>query len=242
MTAPANDLIPVRCCLCGAMFAVEIPSEDAPYHGEMERMARSGKVRCNTCAEAVAGKIKAAQIMASENARLTSWQTLCPPEYQKDIEWGRKWSKSENLAKLINWKYGERGLLVSGDNGHCKTRFMWKLLQREWNLGRTMNALTHVDFRATVTALAASEQRQMLEYVSALGKVQILFLDDLGKGRSTPASEEAFFELLNVRLVKCLPTLFTTDLAVERIEAGFSDEYSRGILRRILERVDLIEF
>jgi DNA replication protein DnaC len=75
-----------------------------------------------------------------------------------------------------------------------------------------------------------------------LGKVQILFLDDLGKGRSTPASEEAFFELLNVRLVKCLPTLFTTDLAVERIEAGFSDEYSRGILRRILERVDLIEF
>ena len=242
MTASATDLVPVRCCECGNMFAVEIPTEGGDAHDQLDRMARSGKVRCNVCADAVEGKVKAAKIMAAENARLTSWQTLCPPEYQKDIEWGRKWAKHENMTKLEAWQFGERGLLVSGDNGHCKTRFMWKMLLREWNFGRTMNGLTHIDFRQTVTALAASDQRQMLEYVSALGAVQILFLDDLGKGRSTPASEEAFFELLNARLVKCLPTLFTTDLSVERLEAGFSDDYQRGLIRRILERCDQITF
>jgi hypothetical protein len=205
-------------------------------------MARSGKVMCNPCADAREGKLAAAKIMASETARITSWQTLCPPEYQKDIEWSRKWAKRENLAKLTDWKFGERGLLVSGDNGHCKTRFMWKLMQREWNLGRTMNGLTHIGFRQRVTALAASDQAQMLAYVAALAKTQVLFLDDLGKGRATPASEEAFFELLNVRLVKRLPTLFTTDMTVERIEAGFSDDYNRGIMRRILERTDQITF
>ena len=242
MTDFATELVPIHCSDCKALFAVPIPAEDELGHDQMERMTRNGKVRCDTCDKNAKGSMEAATILARESARLTSWQTLCPAEFQKPIEWGRQSANRSNLVKLTDWTYGEKGLLVTGGPGRCKTRFIWHLLKREWNMNRTMNAVTHSGYRQTITALAATDQRQMLDWQVGLTRVQILFIDDLGKGRATPASEEGLFDLLDCRYRTGLPTVFTTNQQPEQIEASFSADYGPGIIRRVLDATKQIQF
>jgi DNA replication protein DnaC len=236
-----SDLVPVKCKLCHLPMVVELPDECEPYRGALERTARMVAVH-DACYDIWQGKSKAAKILADETAKLTSWKTLCPPEFQKPIDWSRKAANRSNLNKILAWTCGEKGLLVLGESGKCKTRFVWKLLEREWTAGRTMAVHTHTKFRATVSALASGDQQQAVNFASALAKTEILFIDDLGKGRATPASEEAFFDLLDKRMTDCRPTLFTSDLTLNQIEQHFSDEYSRGLMRRILERTEQVQF
>lgn len=236
-----SELVVVKCKLCHLPMTVELPDESEPYRPALERTARMVAVH-DACFDKWEGQIKAAKMLEAEIARLTSWQTLCPVEYQKPIDWNRKAANRGNLTKVMAWVFGERGLLISGDSGKCKTRFMWKLLEREWHANRTMAAHTHTNFRMMVSALFSNDQQKAVNFIAGLAKVQTLFIDDLGKGRATPASEEAFFNLLDCRMSTCLPTLFTTDLSLDAIEAHFTDEYSRGLMRRILERTEHVQF
>lgn len=241
MTDTATELVPVPCKICKHPVVVELPSEETQYRDSLERSARLCAVH-NECFDAAEGAQKAALILQRDSARLTSWQTFCPKEFQKPIEWGRQSANRSNLAKLTDWTFGEKGLLVTGGPGRCKTRFLWRLLNREWDLGRKMNAIGHTEFRKTITALAASDSKKMLDWLGALGKVQILFIDDLGKGRATPASEEGLFDLLDLRMKNCLPTLYTSNLDPAQIEANFSQDYGAGIIRRVLDTTKQIEF
>jgi hypothetical protein len=241
MTDTDTDPVPMLCNICHVPVLAVLPPEGTQYRPSLERTARTRIVH-DACFDAEAGKRRAAEILLRESERLTSWQTLCPLEYRKPLDWKFKGANRSLLSKVLAWTYGERGLLVSGDNGHCKTRFLWQLLRREWDAGRGIIEQAHAGFRMTVTALAASDQRRLLDWLAELAKVEILFIDDLGKGRATPASEEGIFNLLDARMRACLPILFTTDMALDRIEAGFSDDYARGVMRRILERCEQIEF
>lgn len=240
---PATDLIPVRCPDCKAMFAVPVPQEGQLGHEQMDNMARSGRIRCETCDQNARGALEAATILARENARLTSWNTFCPDEFKKPIEWGRASAKRENMQKLEGWQFQPTGFLIMGGPGRCKSRFVWRLLDREWNInGRKINALGHTEFRYTVSALAASDSHKMLQWITGLGKVEILFIDDLGKGRATPASEEGLHDLLDLRYRTNLPTLYTSNLDPAQIEASFSPDYGQGIIRRILDTCQKIQF
>lgn len=236
-----TELVPVRCQLCKMPVAVEIPTEGEFFHEPILRVARLTAVH-DACGDRHDNEIKAAEIMTRETAKLCSWKTLCPPEYQKPIEWRYKSANRTNLNKVLAWQYGERGLLIYGEPGTCKTRFIWKLLEREWNNGRTMAMQSHTGFRQTVSALASADQQRMVNWIGGLIKVEILFLDDLGKGKSTPASEEAFFELIDSRMTMKRPVLFTSDMTTERIEGHFGEDYARGLMRRILERTEAIQF
>jgi hypothetical protein len=135
------------------------------------------------------------------------------------------------------WYYGPRGLLVMGPPGSCKTRFVWKLLKCEWDAGRTIRALGHTKFRIDASALAAADSARFKVWVDDLCKAQIFFLDDLGKGRATPLSEECLHGILEVRTQRNLPTLFTSNYVIEK-----KDSYEDGLERRIIEFVEPIQF
>jgi len=236
-----TELALVTCQICHGPVAVEIPSESELFHDDLLKVAKVCAVH-DVCYDRNEAQLQAARILKAEQDKLCSWKTLCPPEYQKPIDWSFKAAKRVNLTKLMAWTWGERGLLVTSGPGECKTRFMWKLLEREWDHGRTIAAVTHAGLRLNITALASADQAKCLSWVSDLNKVEILFVDDLGKGRATPASEEVFFNLLDSRMIACRPTLFTSDMTLDRIENVFSDDYSRGMMRRILERTEQIGF
>lgn len=240
-TESPTELIPIPCRICKAPVAVELPPEDSPYRATLERTARLAVVH-DECLDRHRAVLKAAQLLANESARLTSWNTLCPAEYRKPIDWKKKAANRASLEKVMAWTYGERGLFVHGQPGRCKTRFVWQLLAREWDKGRAMSAHLHSELRALLTAVASAEQARFLSFIQNLSRVPLLFIDDLGKGRSTPASEEALFDVLDYRFRNCLPTLFTSEWSLKQLEAHFSEEYCRGLARRIGERCQEIEF
>lgn len=236
-----TEIIPIPCRICKQPVPVVLPEESCEYRGTLERVARL-TVTHNTCFDQNQARIKAASLLLAENAKLTSWKSFCPVEFQKEIDWRKSGANRTNLNKVLSWTFGEKGLLVRGGNGKCKTRFMWRLLEREWNMGRTIIAHAHTHFRELVSSLASSDQVRLISFVNSLNKAQILFIDDLGKGRSTPASEEVFFDVLDCRMRNCKPTLFTMDISVEALHAQFSSEYGLALIRRIIERCDEIEF
>lgn len=238
-----SEIVPIPCRICKQPVATVLPPDDSPFRASLERVARSplGVVH-NACLDSQKAIAVAADILARENARLCSWRTLCPPEFQKPIDWKYRSANRTNLNKILAWTFGEQGLLVNGGNGLCKTRFVWRLLEREWNAGRTIAAHTHGHLRQTISTLMASDQVRALSFVESVSKVEILFIDDLGKGRPTPASEEAFFDVLDFRMRNCRPTLFTTNLSVEALDQHFSEAFAGSLQRRIIDRCQLLEF
>src|SRR5947207_1210018 len=86
-----TELVPVQCRICGAPVAVLVPAEGCFGHEAIVAVARSklGAVH-NVCYDEHSGRITAAEILVAEQAKLTSWQTLCPVEFQKPLEWSYK--------------------------------------------------------------------------------------------------------------------------------------------------------
>lgn len=238
---PETEPVPVPCLICGQPVVLNLPPEGDMFRDAWERTARKNAVH-DACQDRQRLKLESAKILEAENHKLSSWQAFCPDEFKKNLDPKFHGYNAANFNKVMGWRYGERGLRVSGQAGRCKTRFIWKLLEREWQAGRSMTAHTHAHFRQTVTALAASDQRQLLTFVASCAAPDILFLDDLGKGRSTPAAEEIMFDLLDSRMAHCRPTLFTYDMQLDAIEAQITQAYQQGFMRRVLEKTDLVEF
>ncbi len=70
------------------------------------------------------------------------WLGLCPPIYREtDIH-----RLPPEAAKVTQWQYGPRGLVVVGPTGVGKTRAMWLLLKRLVYEGRHVRALNAVEF------------------------------------------------------------------------------------------------
>lgn len=236
-----TELVPVPCRLCKAPVAVELPADGEFFREELERVARLTAVH-NRCYDENEGRLKAAATLAWEKARMANWNKLCPDEFKKELNFKKKACNRNTYDRVMAWRVGENNLLLRGSSGKCKTRFAWKLLEREWNAGYTMAAHTHTELRMTLTSLASNDQPRCNVFVEQLSRADILFIDDLGKGRATPASEEAFFCLLDARMRDCKPTLFTSDLPLTALDAVWSDAYACGTMRRILERCEKIEF
>ena len=141
----------------------------------------------------------------------------------------------DRLHEVMDWKFGEKGLFVWSRTGKCKTRFMFKMLEHEHKAGRSIGAWAHGDLRARMTEIASGEG-SLPKFINALLKLDILLVDDLGKGRQTPAAEEAFFALIDGRARMCRPTLFTSNAPLPEAKKAFSAEYQEPLYRRIHDK------
>ncbi len=201
----------------------------------------AGKLSHNHCIDLKLHRELADKILAETKAKKETWAKLCPKEFQKPISFSARGSGRQLHRKIMEWKLGARGLYVHGRTGLCKTRFIWALLNRYFHQGKEISAMTHVDFRFKISGLLASEQRHASDWILYLGKVDILFLDDMGKGRSTPASEEAFHSLIDLRYKNQMPTFFTSERPVGEVCESFSDDRRDAIIRRLEEMSEAIE-
>lgn len=230
-----TELQPVRCSGCGNTFCLEVPGPGEFLHEVLQSLA--ALTRCNSCVDKALGEMAAAKILAAESAKQTSWQTFCPDEFRKEIIWQMHGNNRTSHGKIMAWHYGAKGLLVMGKPGNCKTRYVWKLIQREWDAGRSIRAIGHAKFRIDASALAAADSTRFKIWVDDFCKAQILFLDDLGKGRPTPLAEECLHSILDVRMSKNLPCLFTSNYVIEP-----KTSYEDGLERRIMEFTEQICF
>ena len=187
------------------------------------------------------GHLQIDPIDAQKNAA-KRWNGLCPPEFQKDIDWTYRRAKQHNLDEIMAWRYGSKGLLIHGTTGLCKTRFLYQLLRREFDIGRSMFVMSHSTWRMKCAAIAQDSQAKLIKWVHWQSTVDIWALDDLGKGQITPSSEEALEEIVNQRTMHGRPIIATTMHDMASLEAKMSPDRGVAMIRRLLDYCDPIEF
>ena len=129
-----------------------------------------------------------------------------------------------------------------GPTGVCKTRMSW-LFAAEWLVRKT--TARRIQTFAFVSSFEISEQvmSQFNEsgsdkgdaraYLDRLRRVDVLSIDDLGKGRLTPAPAAELFALLDHRYQHNLVTLWTSNSAPEVIAAGLGDDMAAPFAGRL---------
>lgn len=180
--------------------------------------------------------------IAEANDRSQHWTKLCPPEFAKALDWKNPRCKKQNYDKVFPWRGDGKGLLIVGETGLCKTRFVFKMLGRHHVSGKTISMMSHARFRTKITTLSQSDPTGLVRFVGDILKADIWFLDDLGNGRFTPASEEAFEAILNQRTEQNKPCIFTSLYNQEQLLNAMSPERGASIVRRLLDFCEVIQF
>jgi hypothetical protein len=114
------------------------------------------------------------------------------------------------------WPFGIQGLNLWGFKDTGKTRTMSLIIEREVKAGRRCVALGPGGFRQ------GCEERDFKRgrWLKALGRVDILFVDDIDKMSLTDNQERDFFAVLNDRMGR-LPTLVTGNTRGDELETRF---------------------
>lgn len=167
------------------------------------------------------------------------WNKLCPPLYRNtDVTL----LNQTLLNRVMAWKYGPRGLVLSGDTGKGKSRTAYTLLRRllfkdeivatAWDTGEWVNECSR-RFRIGEGETFVADQIRS----------KLLYLDDFGNEASGERGEGELFRLLKRRGEECLPTILTTQKMGEAFQGKFRDaDRAIAIVRRLGEFCDIIEF
>lgn len=234
-------IIETTCPDCKGSVNAEIP-DDLP--AEMKETFKKIAVRgilhdsCDSHKRALEERNRVTSLI---DARIQQWETLCPPEFRKEISFDFPTAKKESWDKIANWK-PERGLLIHGKTGKCKTRFVYAMLSKFHEEGMIIAAMTHAEFRHQVTLWAGNDTMKLKKLLDSIRNADIWFIDDLGNGKNTPSSEEAFEMVLDCRVREGRPCIFTTNVPVESIPVKLSVERGEAIARRIRDYCTPVEF
>jgi DNA replication protein DnaC len=187
-----------------------------------------------------------AALSLDQQQREARWAKLCPLEFRLPTESGgntdlaRMDAVQPRWRKLLEWRYCQRGLILRGSTGTCKTRAVWRLLRRLWEEGKSIQALTAAQFDRQCRD--AGGKFTLSEWFDRLARMDALFIDDLGKAQWTPATEAQFFDLVDQRTREGKPMLVTTNDDKDSLTARLSDDRAEPLVRRLCDYCEGILF
>lgn len=207
---------------------------------------------CHTCdreleaaKKAQAAREAAARQLARWEKREQLWAKLCPLEYRLTTEAGGKTEIARlellvpKLKEILAWQFGSRGLIIrSRASGRGKTRSAWRLLRRQWLNERTIAYYTAGMFQRKAQDSAQNYQIEL--WFNKLAAVDILFLDDLGKGNWTPNTEAIWFDLVESRTSNGRPLVITTNYKGDDLEEKSRSETTEFTVRRLRDFCNVI--
>lgn len=180
------------------------------------------------------------------DSRLIEWVRICPIEFRLPSEAGGKTrlevmdAASPGWRRILDWKCGQRGLLVRGATGRCKTRGMWRLLRKVFDERRKIAVLTSAQFDRQCRD--AGGNFTLTPWFNQLATVDVLFLDDLGKARWTEGTEAQIFDLIDQRTREGKPILATTNDDGATLAARLSADRGEPLIRRLRDYCDTAVF
>lgn len=220
-----------RVCECGVSFEVE-----PVMLGGRELFAQ---VLCEGCVERGLAECEAAaqRERREQRTRVRSaeWEQICPVLYRGTVE--------ERLpegyrAQANSWGYGPRGVGFVGEAGRGKTRAAFLLLKRMLWAGRSCAAVSSTRL-AMLAADQFSDNADVKAYARAdmreFRRVDLLLIDDLGKGRMSDRAEMELFDILEVRTSQERPTIWTANASAKELREMMSADRGAPILRRLAE-------
>lgn len=190
-------------------------------------------------------KQKALKLQRLFEQREKEWNKLCPIEYRLKNE---SYGKTEiarlellnpKLKDILAWNCSEGGLIIrSRKSGKGKTRSAWRLLRKQWLEHRSLACFTAGSFQRK--AQDAAGKYELDQWFNHLAAVDILFLDDLGKGNWTENTEAIWFDLVESRTSQGRPIIITTNLKGEDLTERSRSQTTEFTVRRLREFCEII--
>jgi len=162
-----------------------------------------------------------------------------PARYRDGVLSGFDFSDNDKSRKTAtdyvtnfstNAKEG-RGLLLIGDVGRGKTRLATIIALHAMQSG----------YSAKYVAMASLFDRLKSEFggiggdiLNSIFATGLLVLDDIGKENTTSWSESVLFQIINHRYERLQPTIITTNLGIENIQARYR-QCGDAIVSRLFE-------
>ena len=184
---------------------------------------------------------------AVSRAGKARWDAFCPRTYRTEQEGGetslaRLLERVTLHAEVMGHPYGPQGLILRGPTGSGKTRMMFRLLRSYLDANRrmTMRHLSAGEFDRQ--ARDAAGQFRLSEWFDDLAKSDVLFVDDLGKGKWTEATAGQFWELVDSRSKHAKPIFLTTNCSGDTMAKAMriASDISEPLLRRLRETCKVI--
>jgi DNA replication protein DnaC len=176
----------------------------------------------------------------SMEARSNLWNELCPSQYRDNpIDVIDK----DCFEKVTKWKFGNMGLLCSGQSRRGKTTSCWHLLHRLYVLeGKRFEALSEPEFAQKCQEMARS--RGVDNWLNHLSNVEILFIDDIGHAATSSGYLAQLYIVVENRTKWKKPIISTTQFSSEELisRSGTSGKTTQAILNRLKASSQIVVF
>ena len=201
---------------------------------------------CPACEDAAQAAIGARYLADAQAARLRRWQAMDMPFQDADSATDRALLPALQAKRVLDWPHSRTGLVIAGETGMGKSRTIVEMLRDRWVIdGIECSFIRFTQWRQQLDKSHRHGGEGVDRFVRPFIRVPILCIDDLGHGKFTENNLACFFELLDARTCKGLPTHFTTQHSKETLKAAFDSvnpKTSEAIIRRLSEFNRLVTF
>lgn len=169
--------------------------------------------------------------LEAHNCAENLYVQICPPLYRQTDP---AKLNQELFKKVMEWEYSAKGLMLVGPSGTGKTRMAWQVVRRELENKKKVKYFDSVAFGHECAR--AFKEEDGGEWIDKLARRDLLFFDDLDKGKFTERVEAELFGLVERRISYCRPLLVTSQVGGEEFLKKFAQPArGLGILRRLKE-------
>lgn len=266
----ALNVIECQCGACGLMFeALSIHDITPDYCNQCADLLTAAQRTCENCGAGMIRihdpktNISAFQCRrcvdpksakeASDMRADMAFYNLCPKRY-RDFNLFQAVAERDdagalmltrNYKQIMNWGTGkelpELGLLATGPSGECKTFMLYSKLRDMIRRGRTVQAFECDRFSHEVSKRFGTGEGEA--WIDSLLKVDILFLDDVGKSVWTERYKSELFGIIERRTARGLPLFITTNEDSNTLAERINDpQMADAILRRLNQFCFVIPF
>ncbi len=184
---------------------------------------------CTPCADAEASRRAAGE---KREKALAQWEAVTPAGFREPLN---VFMVHASIRPALDAPE-PTGTCLIGETGAAKTRVAYQLLHAAAVRGHSVFATTHAAFRRAAVSRHDRDPRHADEakaLVHACQCAKALLMDDVGKGASTDAGDEAFFDLLDHRLSHRLLTHWTANSGSAWLLTRFGRDRGPAIIRRL---------
>lgn len=166
--------------------------------------------------------------------------SLCPKLYQESAP---DRLPASQLKEAMEWQYGPRGLILSGETGVGKSRIAWLLLRRILVSDKRNPSFAWFDAVGFGHAIGKHyRDEDAEEWLEDTAKTELLFFDDLGKLKLTERAETELFGLIERRCGAELPIIATTNDTGDSLASRMTDNRGPALIRRLRQFCQIIQF
>ena len=232
---------PAKCGTCGVVFAaIGLPNPFDPSR------VMAWQQHCPKCVDAekerITTRIAARRAEQDEAEIAEAWAAICPEAYRTKMEGGptdvaRLTREQPAHDEILRHPLGPQGLILKGSTGSGKTRCMFRLMRAYFTRNPRLSIVAMTAGEFDRQARDAAGNLTLSKWFDRLAGADVLFIDDLGKGKWTAATAGQFWEAVDARTKREKAIFLTTncsgDTLVESI--GLAKDIAEPLLRRLRE-------